>query len=293
MKTLTGQFEVHHFKIPFSKYNKVIPLIPFGDIHRSSDNCAVDKWHKFLDWGKSKKNCYFIGTGDYDDLVSAIERDVLSNSRLHDSTNNTLDQMYRHYSDKFYEEIKFMKGRLLGLIEGNHYGVFNNGTTTTQYLCDKLGCKYLGCNAFVRVILDNQKGNTNHKLDIWVHHGKSGSRKDSGSLSKLQDIANFIQANIYIMGHDHKKIADTKIRLKLSDTQKLDNLDIVHEKYVLVRAGSFLKGYVKGRTSYVTAACLPPADLGIVKIEITPERRRVTIEGKDYDIRGVDLHASI
>ena len=63
----------------------------------------------------------------------------------------------------------------------------------------------------------------------------------------------------------------------------------VTRRILLCRTGSFLKGYIPDKVSYVVKSLLSPADLGTVKIEITPRREKS--EGKERQY--LDLHASI
>lgn len=284
MKT-SGLFEIHKFYIPNVKVGQTIYLIPFGDIHRSAPLCHAEKWKEFLEWAKHKKDSYFLGMGDYDDLVSTSERAGLAGARLHDSTLQTIESAYRHYTDRLIKELSFMKGRCVGLLEGNHYGVFQNGTTTTQRMCEALDCKYLGCSAFIQIVIGERKRTM--AVDVWAHHGLGAARLIGGSLNRVQQMAEAAEADIYLMGHDHKKSVATITRLKLNHTGS--HLRLSHRKAILARTGSFLRGYVPGAVSYVADAMMNPTDLGCAKIELTP--RRETGEGSD--ITHIDLHASI
>jgi hypothetical protein len=185
----TGIFTTHTFDIPFGKTNEPIYLIPFGDVHRSSPMCDEGRWMEFLAWAKTKPRCYFLGMGDYDDLGSSSERLLLGNPNLHDSTVQTLENLYLKHTKRFVKEIEFMRGRIIGLLEGNHYGEFQNGTTTTQKMAEMMGCKYLGVSTFIRLSF---KSKTNHKTcmatDIWAHHGKGASRLVGGSLNRVEQM---------------------------------------------------------------------------------------------------------
>ena len=287
MKT-PGLFEIYEYRIPFKKYGDITYIIPFGDIHRSAPLCHKEKWLEFLDWARTKKNCYFLGMGDYDDLVSTSERAGLAGAKLHDSTLQTIESVYRKHTDKLVKELSFMKGRVIGLLEGNHYAVFQNGTTSTQRMCEALKCKYLGVSAFIRLGLYTLgKHNSSYAVDIWAHHGLGASRLVGGSLNRVQQMSEVAEFDIGLMGHDHKKSVATVNRLKLHKGHGI--LRLSHRKVVLARTGSFLRGYVPGQVSYVADGMYSPTDLGCVKIELTPRRR--TEDGRDT--REVDIHASI
>jgi hypothetical protein len=284
----TGIFSTHTFDIPFSKYGEPIYLIPFGDVHRSSPMCDEHRWIEMLDWAKSKPRCYFLGMGDYDDLGSSSERLLLGNKLLHDSTVQTLESLYLKHTKQFVKEIEFMRGKVIGLLEGNHYGEFQNGTTTTQKMAELLGCKYLGVSSFVRLkFKSNTKHSSNGAIDIWAHHGKGASRFVGGSLNRVEQMLEAAECDIALMGHDHKKSVGTKTRFKLSSTP--EGVKLSHRKVLLGRTGSFLKGYEEGQPSYIVDAAMNPTDLGVIKIEMTPRREHK--DGSDTFI--IDLHASI
>lgn len=280
MKT-TGIFETLYFPIKVAKSGEPFYIIPLGDIHRYAPLCHEEKYFEILDWLKTKERAYVIGMGDYMDLMSASERSILERAELHDSSKETIDSMYQYYTEKFANELKFLGKRLIGLIEGNHYAVLRSGQTTTQYACHLLGTKYLGASAFIRLAFDYS--GTSQTVDMWCHHGKGAARLIGGSLNRVQQMAEAANADIYCMGHDHKKSAGTCSKLVLSGAG--DNLKVRHKKQLFIRSGSFLKGYEKGKVSYVVDSAMNPTDLGVTKIEITPKK-----SNGEYTI---DLHASI
>ena len=274
-------FTIHKFVIPVRKLNEPIYLIPFGDIHRFAPLCDVDAWLEFLDWAKGKKDSYFLGMGDYDDLASYSERKALLHACLHESTQITLDELYMERTRKLVKEIEFMRGRLIGLLEGNHHGVLQSGMTTTQMMCDKLNCKYLGVSSFIRLLFVH--GSKKYALDIWCHHGRGAARLAGGSINTVEQMASIADADIYLMGHDHKKGAVPLSKLYLEDTR------LRQKKILLGRTGSFLRGYVPDQPSYVAKAQLKPCDLGVIKIELTPRRNKKNGEDDYY----VDIHCSV
>lgn len=224
--------------------------------------------------------------GDYDDLGSASERLILLDPKLHDGTTKSLEDLYLENTRKFVKEIEFMRGRIVGFLEGNHYGQFANGMTTTQKMCDLMNVQYLGVSAFIRLSFKGS-GSRSSKVDIWAHHGKGASRLVGGSLNRVQQMTEAAEADIYLMGHDHRKSVATTTRLKLNSGDIDGMVKLSHRKILICRTGSFLKGYVDGEPSYVADAAMSPTDLGVVKIEMTPHRE------KSENPLLIDLHASI
>jgi len=279
-------FEVYKYDIKYDHVNEPIYLIPFGDVHRFAPLCDVKHWMEFLEWAKKKDRCYFLGMGDYDDLASYSERKVLNNDDLHESTQESLDDVYNKRVTDLCKEIGFMKGKLIGLIEGNHYAKFSDGSTSTQRMCQYLGCKYLGVSCAIRLIL---KKDIHHSasIDIYAHHGLGASRLIGGSLNKVQQMDNNIWCDIYLQGHDHKKSVAFQSVLYLSQGKR--DCYLKKKKIMYARTGSFLKGYVCGKPSYVAAKMLTPSDLGVVKIELTPRRS----QSDGMNLLYTDIHVSI
>ena len=276
-------FKTNKLEVLFENFNEVHYLLPFGDIHRDSPNCDVPLWKEYCKWGAQKPRTTFIGMGDYFDAYSGSERAGLAAIKLHESSMQNMDDFMRSKVETFAKEISFMEGKLLGLMEGNHHYEFSNGTTSTQYLCELLKCKYLACVALCRIIFRQSKGHRSSAVDIFAYHGKGASRLIGGSLNTVQQMAEVCDANIYLMGHDHKKGAGMASKLAWSDG-KISN--IKEKKLFFARTGSFLQGYVENKPSFVVEKMLNPTDLGTVKIELTP---RCTKSGG----LKVDIHGSI
>lgn len=287
---LPESFVTHSYTIRGS-LNETFYLIPFGDVHRFSPLCADDRWLEFLHWAKSKPRAYFIGMGDYTDLLSTHERKGLAMAGLHESTEDTMEEYYESLLDKFEKEIGWMRGKLIGLLEGNHRLSFLDGTTSTQRLCRRLGCKYLGNQAFIKlnfVAGRASKSNSMQSVTILATHGISqGGRTIAGGMAPLEKLEWVGEADLYLMGHNHQKGALPFARLHL--VQGKHGLKVVQRKGFFVRTGSFLRGWVPDRRSYVASKLMRPTDLGCCKIELTPHRDWVD------GVRGsqMDIHVSI
>lgn len=268
----SGLFTTHRVEIEVET-GKPIKLIPFGDVHRDSNLHAGANWKEFLAYAKAQKNAVFLGMGDYGDGVSTSERIVLCEHGLHDTTKKTLEDVYKGVTATLTNELSFMRGRLLGLIGGNHYFRFETGETTDHVLAGNLGTKFLGVCSFIRLSL-NLKGrkNSNRSLDIFAHHGKGGGSTPGGQFNTIEKMLNGADADIYLMGHSHGKgcIPSTP-RLKLSYGER-GSLGVIERTPWLGRTGSFLKAYEPGEVSYNVDAGRSPCALGWIEFEITALR---------------------
>lgn len=288
MKT-TGIFTIHREEmvLPFGKKGK---LIPFGDIHRHAPNCDVDRWLAFVEMcQQDDQYTRYIGMGDYEDFASATERIMFDDSRKHESTAQTLDEMAQKFLEELAEELSFAKGRLLGLVEGNHYWKFTDGTTSTQRLCRLLGCKYLGVSAFIQLrLVCGTKHNTENQMTIWAHHGLGAARLVGGSVNKVEQMREtFPMADVYLMGHDHKRGAWPVSVLELTSTRFPA---LRYRKQWLCRTGSFLRGYVAGNSSYIVDRAIPPTDIGAIRLEFERKRIRHAMGEKELDYTELDVH---
>lgn len=270
-----GVFRVKHVVLEKWKPGKTLHFVPFGDIHRDSPGFADEAWKKSkARWAKlaSESDVLFFGMGDYLDSYSTSERMVIGDGRLHESTTKNLEMIARGKVSALAAELGFMRGKIAGLLGGNHYPQFADGTTGDQLLANKLGASYLGACCAMRITFMLYKNNTIN-LDVFAHHGKGGGTTAGGRMNAVEKLEKVCDADIFLMGDNHARgCMPTGERLRLV---KFPNGLAVKAKPTWIgRTGSFLRGYVDGDSSYVVDAALPPANLGHIEFEITPVRIR-------------------
>lgn len=266
MKT-SGLFTVHGHTIPI-KYNQPFRLIFFGDVHRDSPDHADGKWQEFLDYARKQKDAWFFGMGDYLDSTSTSEREMLGHisAKMHETFRHDIEALQVAKVEKMADELSFMKGRIVGMLNGNHYFQFQSGMNSDQLLCQRLNAKYLGVCGFVRLTFDSN--GRRHSRDIFAHHGAGAARLIGGSLNRVQQMSEGCEADIYAMGHDHKRGGvPAQPRLFLSDSA--GGLKVEQREPVIVRSGSYLASFRNGQVNYNVDACRPPSSLGHVEVIIT------------------------
>lgn len=255
-------------------------IAPFGDVHYNTDECDKDRFHLFIEWLanhiKQGNDVGLIGVGDYNDALSPSERASLVAAKggygLHDTSLKTLDKTAEEMSDTFYNVVKPLRGHFLGLLDGHHFMTFSGiarqsirGRTNTEYLCDKLGCPYLGVG-MGWIELDFGYG---FQLKIMASHGYGGARTAGARVIKRVRMAEVARADIYLMGHDDEKMA--------KESQVLDFVDGKYEsrEQVFIATGSFQRGYPLGISGgYVEQLLLPPCGLGTVLVGVELEKRK-------------------
>lgn len=286
MKT-SGLFTLHTTKILVPKLNEPIRLVFFGDVHRDSPNHADAHWQSFLEYARGLKNAWFFGMGDYLDSTSTSERDCLagSASHLHETTKWDLEQLTNAKVALMAKELSFMRGKLIGLLNGNHYFAFQSGINSDQKLCERLSCAYLGVSSFVRLVFSYTSAKV--ALDVWAHHGAGGARLPGGSLNRIDQMREHADADVYCMGHDHKRgVIPATPRLRLENER--GDLALKERQQWLLRTGSFLKAYEPGRVSYNVDAARGPCSLGHVELEVCFRERTVDKKRRRWlDVRGI------
>ena len=284
MKT-SGLFTAHEFNIP-ATYGKESRIIVFGDVHRDSPNHADERWKEDLAYWKQQEDCYFLGMGDYLDSTSTSERECLGNinKAMHDTFRKDIELLQEAKVDLIANEIKFMKDRLIGLVNGNHYYNFSSnklsGLNSDQLLAQKLNCKYLGVCSLIRVTFQFSKNGDRYPIDFFVHHGMGAARLIGGSLNRVAQMFEGVEADIAIMGHDHKRGAvPTTPRLFLRNHPS-SGLQVMQRETWAIRSGSYLTNFRPNEVNYNVDSCRPPSSLGHVEIRIKFTKKETKVNGK-------------
>lgn len=297
---------IHDFQLPEGRQPKyafqLTPhqkalLMPVGDVHAFSDGWPEKRFREHIQWGVDR-GAYFLGMGEYLDFTSASQRVLLDDLREHQHAH--LDRMIRGDVARLADMIAPSKGQWLGLLEGHHYHQFVDGTTSDQYLCQLLGTAFLGTSALLSLqMLENGEDRRSAEVLVFAHHGaaRGGARKQGGKLNRLEDLLTWVEADIYLMGHDHSKVNAPMDRLYRTRSGHL-----YHRTKIMARTGGFMVGWEgkrpqpltvragESRGSYVEQGALGPSSLGGPVFSIG--YKRIQREGHP-EIVVPDLHYSL
>lgn len=240
-----------------------------------------------------------FGLGDYLDFTRTTYRPVIAAAwGEDDKTHHQVDDMVQHslveplgWSIRKYAPSMLpahhrgtlrQAGKLVGLIEGNHFWRYQSGKTSTQALCDFLGVRYLGLSAWIRLTiyrsLGKQKRGAGNNLNLLLNHSVSSSGNLPASLAaatrKLQGwrgVDVFVTANDHQLGHS--------LEQQIGCTQRGQPRQ-VELQTIIGKAGSFQKGYTPGAcsTSYVEKKFLHPSRLGYLAFDVHSYYRQLTKE---------------
>lgn len=267
--------ELAHYKMPWA------PLVvaPLGDIQWNGDanEIALDALKRHIAAAVAK-NAWFIGLGDYIDFASPSNRAKLAAADLYDGPLKTLDDVAHRLVDEVYDILKPTKGRWLGLLEGHHFYQFRSGMTTDMKLAEMLGTKFLGTSAYVALSFakHHETHGTTVTSYIWAHHGR-GSGKAHAPIMKLENLAPYWDADVFLIGHMTKLATAPLNRIYPSFVGKIGKLR--HKRISLVGTGGWSKGYMEGATQgavprggYVERGMMNPVCLGAPLIYFMPHR---------------------
>ena len=266
----------HSIDVKIDSIKDVVTLIPFSDIHRDTKLICEERWKGTLSSWKGiksrNKHTYFIGLGDYNDLSSGSERSKINNIDLHDSTRDTLDHIAEKSNRLLANELSFMKGTIIGLSEGNHHWISEEGINSTEDLCERLNTKYLGWIFIVKLNIIYR----NSCFPIWICgcHGKYSGKRAGATFNAIEDMAQiFPMCDIYLQGHDHQLGIRPDVVLIQKDESK-KGIVIKEKSRFFARTGSFMRAYVEGKTSYVAKGLMKPSYLGNPMFNISLERNQ-------------------
>ena len=271
-------------EITLESINDSIDIWFFGDVHRFTPSCDVSEWKDFLKRSKPEKNTYYIGMGDYNEFAASGERKIMKGDKVHETTREKFDYWAEKENRAFASEVKQMRGRLLGLVHGNHSWEFMNGKNSTEDLAERLQTEYLGWLCYFRLILKY----ASHRIacDMVLCHGKAGGKLKGTSINQVSDLKMiFPFANIFCMGHNHDKgVWPDSILYYDKDSGK-----IKQKVQMLCRSGSFKRAYNPDTSGYEIGRLLRPANLGAIKLTLRMKRD----QSNGLDLLNLDIESTV
>ena len=269
-------------------------LMPIGDIQYGgggeNDPADMARLRKHVGWGV-EHDAWFIGMGDYIDFARPTVRKRLRSADPDDTTEILLDRAATALEDEVLAALAPSVGRWLTVVEGHHYYEHLDGTTTGQRFAQRLGCRYGGDAALLRLTFKAGARRVNTK--IFVHHGHGGGSTLAGPLAKYERFAAHCLAQFFFIGHHHRVMVVPFDALEVTDKGEPA---LYHVTRALVLTGSFFRGDMGGSAhgtrpqgSYVERAMLPPVALGGPLITLEPRRKNV----RGQSVALVDMRGSV
>lgn len=257
-------------------------ILPVGDIQLDPYVPGKPRWSDvkrlkdYIAWGVDH-NAYYIGMGDYVDVMSPSNRDKYKSAGFYDSVQDALEAKAVEVQEELHDILSPTRGRWLGLLEGHHFFPHDDGSTTDTRLAAFLGTSFLGTSAMVEVKFEPLEKHAPPAFTIWAHHGRAGGKLLATPLNQLESIMKSFEADVYLVGHHHKKVAGKYPLVKAKFGAKGGKPTLVHRNRILASTGSYLKGYQEysrrdGRAQggYVEKGMMNPVALGGIVLIARP-----------------------
>ena len=221
------------------------------------------------------ESSYFLGIGDYVDGISPSNRALImaakEKGQLYDTVLDDLKYMATLRKEEFLAYVEHTAGRWLALLQGHHFFKFGeerDGTpiTTDTEIAEALDTLWVPGDLIVEVTYGD---GIKRRIHAW--HGNGGAATAAGVYNKMRK-KEWANADVYVMGHTHTKFA-------IPGAPRVDVIDPKsaagwrQRETWFLNTGSYLRGYMRGRQTYVEAAGYPPSHLGGVRLRFDREGR--------------------
>lgn len=253
-------------------------MFGIGDTHLGSVGFDEKKLIETVDEIKKTPRTYWIGTGDYCECINPSDKRFDPYSVDPSYNIKSLSRLITTQIEDISAILRPIKNKCIAFVVGNH-----EETIRLKYNYDvgyqlqkELSAPCLGYDGWVQLKFVQKTPGLKSRphsstYNIYVTHGHCGAGKSGGKVNKLEDVATFMDADIILMGHGHKKvIAPPVLKLGLDQAGNLTT-----RKQIAVMCGSFLKSYVENATTYGEKKGYSPCDLGTVKLTLKPDIKDV------------------
>lgn len=179
-------------------HGEPLQIMAIADLHVGDKNCNYNLIDKLIDRIHNTPNLYCVLLGDL--MNTAI---TSSKSDSYAETMTPQEQL-----DKCVEIFDPIRDKILAITPGNHEERISRtvGVDMTAEFAKRLGLDdlYDATSALVFVKFGRaSKTCAPLTYSMYLSHGRGGGRRIGGKLNSLQDYAQTIDADCYIVGHTH------------------------------------------------------------------------------------------
>lgn len=245
-------------------------ILPFACVHKDNEGHCPDKWKAFLREVKDTKYCIAPSLGDHRDWLRTHAREFLRQYREDRNSFNRLHEWRRQVVAEDARELEPIKDKIPFMSLGNHHHEFGDGTNDVQELCRLLGIPYGGKAGYLRLLVHIPDRPAHICLNILYDHGEKigGGSTKGADLNAMTKKAEGFDFDILMLAHNHKKhgYPDT-----LLTVPKRGEMQLVEKPVGYMRAGCFMRGYVKDCVTYAETGLLNPTAIGHVRLDVLPK----------------------
>lgn len=230
----------------------LVTLYPLGDWHLGSEHCDIKLIKKQIETIKQDATARVILMGD---LAETATKESVG-AGVYEQSENAQQQMMK-VKNLLYDIRHLIDGAVTGNHEERIYK--QSGFDLTLYLCQMLEIenKYMRYQGVVAYIIAKRA----FLVNVW--HGSGGGGSAGASLNRLQKQSEYVFADVYLMGHVHKRQVHTKQMIMPS--ARYEKNDIINQYFIAT--GSSLDY----ENSYAESAGMTPSMKGFTKIKMWAE----------------------
>ena len=274
-ESIIVQGEPIYYAHTLSPEFKELLLPPTSDAHYGNPLFSKHHFLRHVQFIADTENAVTILNGDL--CESSIRT---SKGEIYKQVGSPQDQR-----DWMIEMLSPVKHKILGMTTGNHeMRIYNEvGMDISKDIAKALGVPYRSEGLLLKLSFGS--GNDSHEdrpyvYWLYVTHGYGGARTKAAKAVKVERVATWIDADCYVMSHDHVVNVAPDVYLKPDPRTHLDEATgfqvgkVTANRKMLVKSNAFLKW-----GGYAEMGGFPPVDLETPLIKFTGEgKRRVKVE---------------
>jgi hypothetical protein len=234
-----------------------VVIAPFGDFQYGNNACSVSYARRYFDFVKETARAYdvpyyFLGMGDYMDLMSPSNRSRYKQSGLYGSTRRSIEERTAvPIMQEAYEILQpYMEGRTLALCQGHHWMALEFGMIDSigfpHYHTDTWLAAMLGCKNFVEgAAIVKFEFPSGRIYKVHITHGEGNGSTMVYGLNKLgRQSKSWEGIDCFAMGHTHKVGFAAEVSIYEEDGQ------LRARQKPLLTSGAFMRSYLVGEINY-------------------------------------------
>ncbi len=181
---------------------ETLEIFPLSDLHYGDPSVDISAFDRFVNMILEQPNRYIINIGD----------------NINNNTKSSVGSVYddicspRKQKKWLVERLKPIKDRILVMMDGNHeYRSTKDVDETISYnIADSLGIEgvYAEDEAVLKITFGKKYENGKPRcFTLYCTHGAGAGKRPGGYINNIEMLALSIDADIYVVGHAHKRMA--------------------------------------------------------------------------------------
>lgn len=244
-----------------SKDFKTVEVYTISDLHIGDARTDIASFKELLKYIMAEPNRFILLAGD------------LINNAIKSSVSNVYEEIMTPSAQKKWivEQLEPVRERILGIVGGNHEyrSTKEVDIDITESIADKIGkpSVYREDETLIKITFGKKGGRENKQqcYTIYLTHGAGGGKRPGSSLNNIELLGLSIDADVYIMGHTHKRMA-YKSTFRRPDLR--NNAIAETERLFVVSAAWQSYG------GYAARKMLPPGARGSVPIILQANKKK-------------------